>query len=57
MDKAKVFKTLLGVAGTVLTLGATLINNKVSDDKMKDTVAAEVKKALENQLFSIRSRY
>ena len=49
MDKAKVFKTLLGVAGTVLTLGATLINNKVSDDQMKDTVAAEVKKALENQ--------
>ena len=50
MDKAKVFKTLLGVAGTALTLGATLINNKVSDDKMKEAVAKEVKKALENQV-------
>lgn len=49
MDKAKVFKTILGAAGTVLSVGAMLINNKVSDDKMKETVANEVKKALENQ--------
>ena len=49
MDKAKVIKTCLSIGGTVLMGVATLINNKVADDKMKETVAKEVQKALTNQ--------
>lgn len=45
----KLVKTLLSVGGTVLMGVATMINNKVADDKMKETITAEVKKALENQ--------
>ena len=46
----KLAKTLLGISGTLLMGVATLINNKVADDKMKETIAAEVKKTLENQV-------
>lgn len=50
MDKAKVIKTCLSIGGTLLMGVATLINNKVADDKMKETVAEEVKKALADQV-------
>lgn len=49
MDKAKVLKACLSIGGTLLMGVATLINNKVADDKMKETVAKEVAKALESQ--------
>lgn len=50
MDKGKIFKTCLSVGGMVLMGVATLINNKVADDKMKETVAEEVAKALSTQV-------
>lgn len=46
----KLAKTLLSVGGTLLMGVATVINNKVADDKMKETIKAEVEKALENQV-------
>lgn len=45
----KIAKTLLSVGGTALMVVANLINSKVADDKMKETITAEVQKALENQ--------
>lgn len=50
MDKAKLFKVGLSIAGTALMGVATLINNKVADDKMKEIVAKEVAEALKNQV-------
>lgn len=54
MNKAKVLKTFLSFGGTLLMGIATLINNKVADDKMKEavreTVAEEIKKQLTNQV-------
>lgn len=49
MDKAKVLKTALSIGGTVLMGVATLIQNKVADDKLKETVAEKVAEALANQ--------
>lgn len=49
MDKAKIVKTCLSIGGTLLMGVATFINNKVADDKMKETVAKYVDEALKNQ--------
>lgn len=46
MGKAKVGKYLMMALGTALTLGASLVNAKNQDDKMKETVAEQVKEAL-----------
>lgn len=48
MKKDNVVK-IIGVVGTVLGLGATLLNNYSNDQNMKKTVAEEVAKALANK--------
>ena len=45
----KVVKTLLSVGGLLLSGAATLINNKVAEDKMQETITKEVAKALADQ--------
>lgn len=49
MDKTKVVKFVLTGASLLCGAAATLISNKLSEGEMKDTVAKEVAKALENQ--------
>lgn len=49
MDKTKLMKLGMSVLGLALTIGSTLVNSKVSDAKMEETIKEEVKKALENQ--------
>ena len=49
MDKTKIMKLGMSVLGLALTIGSTLVNSKVSDAKMEDTIREEVKKALENK--------
>lgn len=49
MEKAKLMKMGLSVLGTVLMLGANLINDKVKNDQLDETVAKKVAEALENQ--------
>ncbi len=49
MDKAKLLKTALSVGGTLLMGVATLINNKVADNKMEEAVAKKVAEAIANQ--------
>ena len=49
MDKAKVTKYLMVGLGAALSLGASLVNSKNQDDKMKEAIAEKVKEALENQ--------
>lgn len=49
MDKAKLGKILLSVGGMALMVVSNIVNTKVQDDKMKDTIAAQVKEELANQ--------
>lgn len=49
MDKKLIGKYLMLGLGAVLTLGSSLVNAKNQDDKMKETIAAEVAEALKNQ--------
>lgn len=49
MDKKLVGKYLMMALGTALTIGSSLVNAKNQDVKMKETIADEVAKALENQ--------
>jgi hypothetical protein len=49
MDKAKAIKTGLKLGALALAGVVTILNNKMSSDEMKETVAKEVTKALENQ--------
>ena len=49
MDKTKMMKLGMSVLGLALTIGSALVNSKVSDAKMEDTIRKEVKKALENK--------
>ena len=46
MKNSTVFK-LLGIAGTVLGTVSTVLSNVASSKEMKQTVADEVKKALQ----------
>lgn len=48
MDKSKMVKVGLSVLGMVLTIGSTLVNDKVKDTKLEETVAEKVKEALNN---------
>lgn len=50
MDKSKLVKMGLSVLGVALTIGSTLVNDKVKDAKLNDTVAEKVKEALNNQV-------
>jgi hypothetical protein len=49
MDKKQVGKYLMLALGAALTLGSSLVNAKNQDDKMKETIAEQVKEALANQ--------
>ena len=49
MDKPKLLKVGLSALGLVLTIGSTLVNDKVRDNKLDETVAEKVKEALANQ--------
>lgn len=49
MDKTKVIKTGLKLGALALAGVVTLLNNKMSSDEMKETVAKEVKTALSKQ--------
>lgn len=50
MDKSKMVKVGLSVLGMALTIGSTLVNDKVKDNKLEETVAEKVKEALANQV-------
>jgi hypothetical protein len=50
MDKAKVTKYLMMGLGAALTLGASIVNGKNQDDKMKETIAEKVREELQNQM-------
>ena len=49
MDKAKAIKTGLKLGALALAGVVTILNNKMSSDEMKETVAKEVSEALKNQ--------
>ena len=50
MDKTKVFKYGLSALGLILTIGSTLVNDKVKDAKLEETVSEKVREALKNQV-------
>ena len=50
MDKTKVTKYLMMGLGAALTVGASIVNGKNQDDKMKETIEEKVKEALQNQM-------
>ena len=49
MDKKQIGNTLMWVLGAVLTLGSSIVNSKIQDEKMKEAVAEQVKEALANR--------
>lgn len=49
MDKTKAIKTGLKLGSLILAGVATLINNKLSSDEMKEVVAKEVKEVTTKQ--------
>lgn len=49
MDKSTITKYLMLGLGAALSIGASLVNGKNQDDKMKETIAKEVAEALKNQ--------
>ena len=49
MEKAKLMKMGLSALGGLLMLGANLINDKVKNDQLDETVAKKVAEALKNQ--------
>ena len=49
MDKSKMLKLGLRALGMLLTIGSTMVNDKIRDDKMEEMVDEKVKKALNDQ--------
>ena len=49
MDKSKILKLGLSALGMLLTIGSTMVNDKIRDDKMEEMVDEKVKEALGNQ--------
>ena len=49
MDKSKMVKLGMSVLGIALTIGSTLVNDKVKSNQLEETVTRKVAKALENQ--------
>lgn len=49
MDKSKILKLGLSALGMLLTIGSTMVNDKIRDDKMEEMVDEKVKKALNDQ--------
>lgn len=49
MDKSKMLKLGLSALGMLLTIGSTIVNDKIRDDKMEEMVDEKVKKALNDK--------
>lgn len=49
MDKTKMMKFGLSALGMLMTVGATLINDKVKEREMEETIEEKVREALDNQ--------
>ena len=49
MDKTKLMKLGMSVIGLALTIGSTLVNNKISDSKLEEEVDKKVKEVLNKQ--------
>lgn len=50
MEKSKLLKAGLSALGFALTIGATLINDKVKSAELEETVAKKVTEALESKV-------
>lgn len=49
MEKSKIVKLGLSVLGIALTIGSTLVNDKVKSAELEDTVTKKVAEALNNK--------
>lgn len=49
MDKSKMVKLGMSALGIALTIGSTLVNDKVKSNQLEETVTKKVAEALENQ--------
>ena len=49
MDKTKVMKFGLSALGMLMTIGATMINDKVKEREMEETIEEKDREALDNQ--------
>ena len=49
MDKSKLMKMGLSILGIVLTIGSTLVSDKVKSAELDETVTKKVNEALSNQ--------
>ena len=49
MDKSKMVKLGMSVLGIALTIGSTLVNDKLKSNQLEETVTKKVAEALENQ--------
>lgn len=49
MDKSKLMKMGLSVLGIALTIGSTLVSDKVKSTELEETVTKKVNEALSNQ--------
>lgn len=49
MDKTKLVKLGLSALGIILTIGSTMVNDKVKSTELEETVSKKVAEALKNQ--------
>jgi hypothetical protein len=49
MDKTKLVKLGLSALGIILTIGSTMVNDKVKSAELEETVSKKVAEALKNQ--------
>lgn len=49
MDKTKMMKIGLSALGMLMTIGATLVNDKVKEREMEEAIEEKVREALDNQ--------
>lgn len=49
MNKTTIGKYAMTALGLVLTVAGTMVNGKLQDKKMEETIAKKVAEALENQ--------
>ena len=49
MDKTKMMKFGLSALGMLMTIGATIVNDKVKEREMEETIEEKVREALDNK--------
>lgn len=49
MDKSKLMKMGLSVLGIALTIGSTIVSDKVKNNELEETVARKVEEALKDK--------